>query len=74
MDKFLSSNETSMRLARTIVQGLLSVIVTFLPDIIAGTELIPATYKPMVVATCMAILSPIMAVFGDEDGEDITDE
>lgn len=67
MNKFLTSNSASMRLARTIVQGLLGVIVSYIDVIVGHTTLTPEM-RPMVVAAVMAVLSPIMAVLGgDED-------
>lgn len=67
MNKFLTSNSASMRLARTIVQGLLGVIVSYIDVMVGHTTLTPEM-RPMVVAAVMAVLSPIMAVLGgDED-------
>lgn len=67
MNKFLTSNSASMRLARTIVQGLLGVLVSYIDVIVGHTTLTPEM-RPMVVAAVMAVLSPIMAVLGgDED-------
>lgn len=67
MNKFLTSNSASMRLARTIVQGLLGVLVSYI-DVIVGHSTLTPEMRPMVVAAVMAVLSPIMAVLGgDED-------
>ena len=63
LDKFLTSNETIYRLLRTILQGIFGVLVANL-DVIVGSFNIPATVKPMIVAGCMAILSPIMSELG----------
>lgn len=69
MDKFLTSNEWQYRLLRTIIQGVLGVIVANL-DLILGTISIDPSLKPMIVALVMAFLSPIMALLGaKEDGE-----
>lgn len=69
MDKFLTSNDWKFRLLRTIVQGVLGVVIANL-DLILGTFAIDATMKPMIVALVMAVLSPIMALLGaKEDGE-----
>ena len=69
MDKFLTSNDWKYRLLRTIIQGVLGVIVANL-DLILGTVAIDPSLKPMIVALVMAVLSPIMALLGaKEDGE-----
>ena len=59
MEKFLNSNAWQYRLARTIVQGILAVIVANL-DFIIGTKFDGET-KAIIVALMMAVLSPIMA-------------
>lgn len=69
MDKFLTSNDWQYRLLRTIIQGVLGVVVANL-DLILGTISIDPSLKPMIVALVMAVLSPIMALLGaKEDGE-----
>lgn len=69
MDKFLTSNDWKYRLLRTIIQGVLGVLIANL-DVILGTFATDPTLKPMVVALVMAVLSPIMALLGQkEDGE-----
>ena len=69
MDKFLTSNDWKYRLLRTIIQGVLGVVVANL-DLILGTISIDPSLKPMIVALVMAVLSPIMALLGaKEDGE-----
>lgn len=69
MDKFLTSNEWQYRLLRTIIQGVLGVIIANL-DVITGAFVIDPTTKGIIVALVMAILSPIMALLGQkEDGE-----
>ena len=64
--KFFTSNETKWRLLRTIVQGVLGVIVANL-DVITGFIIIDPVWKPIVVAVVMAILSPLMAEIGGKD-------
>ena len=62
--KFFYGNEWYYRLLRTIVQGVLGVVVANL-DMIFGTAIvISPEMKPMVVALVMAVLSPIMAEIG----------
>ena len=63
LDKFLHDNSTSMRLFRTIVQGILSVLVANI-DLITGMFFIDASMKPVLVAIIMAILTPIMSELG----------
>lgn len=69
MDKFLTSNEWQYRLLRTIIQGILGVLIANL-DVITGAFVLDPTMKGIVVALVMAVLSPIMALLGaKEDGE-----
>lgn len=63
MNTFLTSNEAKWRLARTIVQGILGVLVANI-DIIAGYYVLDPAQRALVVALVMAILSPIMAALG----------
>ena len=70
MNTFLRSNETHWRLIRTIVQGIIGVIIAYL-DVILGCFAIPNEMRPMIVATVMAILSPIMSCIKSQ-GEVIT--
>ena len=69
MDKFLTSNDWQYRLLRTIIQGVLGVVIANL-DVITGAFVFDPTAKGVIVALVMAILSPIMALLGQkEDGE-----
>ena len=69
MDKFLTSNEWQYRLLRTIIQGVLGVIIANL-DVITGAFVFDPAAKGVIVALVMAVLSPIMALLGQkEDGE-----
>ena len=68
MDKFLTSNDWKYRLARTIVQGVLGVIIANL-DLILGYAILDPSARALVVALVMAVLSPIMAAMGGENGE-----
>lgn len=63
MNKFLTSNETIYRLARTILQGIIGVIIAN-ADVIAGQYVLDAPSRALVVALVMAVLSPIMAELG----------
>ena len=65
MNEFLASNEWCWRLARTIVQGVLGVVIANIDLIMGWCEL-----DPSVRGLVMAVLSPIMAALGGGD-EDI---
>ena len=60
MEQFLKSNEWQWRLARTIVQGILGVIVANI-DLIFGQVVLDPAWRAWVVALVMAVLSPVMA-------------
>lgn len=66
MRKFLTSNEWQYRLLRTIVQGVLGVLVANL-DVLAGMVVLDPAIRAVVVALVMAILSPVMAMLGGGD-------
>jgi hypothetical protein len=68
--KFFSSNELGWRLLRTIVQGVIGVVIASL-DTIIGTFAIDPTWKPIIVAGVMAVLSPIMAELGKGGPQEI---
>lgn len=63
MTEFLTSNEWYWRLGRTIVQGVLGVVVANI-DLIVGACVMEPSQRAMCVAFCMAVLSPIMAEIG----------
>lgn len=67
--KFLSSNETQYRLLRTIVQGIIGVVIANL-DLIFGYFILDITLRGIIVALVMAILSPIMSFIGNKVEED----
>lgn len=66
MKRFLTSNEWQWRLLRTIVQGVIGVVVANL-DVIAGYIVLDPSIRAIIVALVMAILSPIMAMLGGTD-------
>ena len=68
--KFLASNEWQFRLLRTIIQGVFGVIVAN-ADLIIGSFVIDPTWKGIIVALVMAVLSPVMAALGkgEVDGD-----
>lgn len=61
--KFFESNKALFRMLRTILQGVIGVLIANI-DIIAGTFSIPDVWKPIIAALAMTILSPIMAALG----------
>lgn len=63
LDKFLQNNSTEMRLARTIFQGILGVLIANVDVLFAAVQIDPSM-KPIIVAGVMAVLSPIMAELG----------
>ena len=72
MDKFLHSNDWQWRLARTIVQAVVGVIIAYLSDLV-GLLNLDATTGGMVTALVMAVLSPLMAAIKAADGEEVED-
>ena len=63
MKKFLQSNKTKDRLLRTIIQGIIGVIIANADFLISGLNFSPEA-KAFIVALVMAILSPIMSELG----------
>lgn len=66
MDKFLNSNEWQWRLLRTIVQGVLGVLVANI-DQILGYVVLDGSTRTLVVALVMAVLTPIMSELGEHE-------
>lgn len=69
LDKFLNDDSTEMRLARTIVQGLVSVAIVAVPIAVSSTIEDP-TVASLATAAIMCILSPIMSMFRTGNPED----
>ena len=65
MNTFFTSNEPRYRLARTIVQGIIGVLVANM-DLLIGLTPIPPALRPVIAGLVMAILSPVMAMLGGE--------
>lgn len=65
MKNFLTSNSAGMRLARTIIQAVIGVIIANI-DYIVGTFSIDPGMKPVIVGLVMSVLSPIMKALGGE--------
>lgn len=77
MQKFLNSNDTRYRLARTILQGVIGVLIANIDFLVSAWSFSPQT-KAFIVALVMAILSPIMSELGvatdSDDDEDVYEE
>lgn len=63
MERFLGSNETKYRLLRTILQGVIGVLIANIDLLFSGLNFSPEV-KAFIVALVMAILSPIMSELG----------
>lgn len=63
MNRFFTSNEPKYRLARTIVQGIIGVLIANIDLLVSGFSISPEV-KGLIVALVMAILSPVMAAMG----------
>ena len=63
MTDFLTSNEWQWRLIRTIAQGVLGVVVANV-DLLVGVAVLEPSWRALVVALVMAVLSPLMAEIG----------
>jgi len=66
MNRLLTSNLARHRLARTIIQGIIGVIIANLDTIIAHADILPMWARAIVAALVMAVLSPIMAMLGSD--------
>lgn len=73
LDKFLHGDTMGMRLARTIVQGLLAVLIVAVPMLVGYANL-PAEAASVLTAAIMAVLSPIMAAIKTGNPEDAIEE
>ena len=69
LDKYLNDDSTEMRLARTIIQGLVSVAIVAVPITVSSTIQDP-TVASLATAAIMCSLWPIMAVFRNGSPED----
>ena len=71
LDEFLTSEKTEMRLARSVVQGLLSVAIVAVPLVLGGVVEDP-TWASIATAAIMCVLSPLMAMMRTGNPEDGT--
>lgn len=67
--EFLSKNTPGMKLARTIAQGIVGVIIAYIDVLVAQISVVPDEFRPFIVAIVMAILAPTMAVLGGKEPE-----
>lgn len=71
LDKFLSDDSTEMRLARSVIQGLVSVAIVAVPLAVSGL-VEDATTASIVTAAIMCVLSPVMSMLRTGNPEDGT--
>lgn len=69
LNDFLTSNDTGMRLVRTIVQGLVSVLIVAVPLALGGV-IHDATWASIATAAIMCVLSPFMSMLRTGNPED----
>ena len=72
-EKFLTDESTEMRLARSIVQGIVSVLIVAVPLALGGVIQDP-TWASIATAAIMCVLSPVMAMMRTGNPEDGTVE
>lgn len=65
--KFFESNELKYRLLRTIIQGVIGVLIANIDLIIGFIPVIPEALRGVIVLVIMAVLSPVMAEIGKRD-------
>lgn len=61
LEKFINDNSMAMRLARTIVQGVLAALIVFVPTAVGYLNLGPEEAS-FLTAAIMAVLSPLMSM------------
>jgi multisubunit Na+/H+ antiporter MnhG subunit len=64
--RLFTHNGAKYRLLRTIIQGVIGVIIANLDTIIAHVDILPMWARAIVAALVMAVLSPIMAMLGSD--------
>ena len=69
MNRFLTSNKTEWRLARTIIQGIIGVVMANMDTIFSSLHF-SADVKVLIIALTMAVLSPILGAISS-NGETI---
>lgn len=71
LDHFLHDDSTEMRLARSVVQGLVSVLIVTVPLLMGGV-IQDATWASIATAAIMCVLSPLMSMLRTGNPEDGT--
>lgn len=66
MNRLFYNNGAKYRLLRTIIQGVIGVLIANL-DLIFGATPMPPEARAVIVAVTMAVLSPIMAAMGTSE-------
>ena len=66
MNRLFISNSRGCRLLRTIIQGVIGVLIANVDLLVAGFSFSPEM-KVIIVPLVMAVLSPIMEYLGTED-------
>ena len=66
MNRLFVRNDAAYRLLRTIIQGVIGVLIANVDLLVAGLSFSPEI-KAMIVALVMAVLSPIMAALGTKE-------
>ena len=68
MKYFLTANTAGMRLARTILQAVIGVVIANI-DYLIGQVVIDPAMRPVIVGLVMAVLSPVMKALGGETND-----
>ena len=69
LDHFLKDESTEMRLLRSVVQGLVSVLIVAVPLVLGGV-IEDVTWASIATAAIMCVLSPVMAMMRTGNPED----
>lgn len=69
LERFINSNALSMRLLRTILEGVLAVVVVAVPLAVGLLQLSPEAAS-VVTAIVVAVLSPCLALLKTGNPED----
>lgn len=69
MNRFLTSNERQWRFMRTVVQGVLGVVVANV-DLLMGVAVLDPTRRALCAAMVMAVLSPVITELGKAGDSD----
>lgn len=67
---FLRSNDALARLLRTILQGIIGVLISNIDLLFEAFTINPA-FKPMIAAMIMCVLSPIMKELGEGGSKNV---